>query len=191
MTQYCGLELTWDLLCPFHQVTSSQFKVVHAKKPVVMLLYAGYSQEDGGWSSFVSIRLIKLTGWTDYLFCKIYNFLHYLLWAAQMEWAMAGGVRMRRKRSRSMNDWSRCTHISSLRKGSPPVMQGRASKWQSYTTGSSRSSQPMTRSPQNLSWILCTCFKLLKEVASKGNFAMLFNGKYLPFYSLELICWRI
>lgn len=143
-----------------------------------------------GLHSWVS-GLKKPTGWMDCLFCKIYRFLCCLLWAARMEGAMAGLLRMRRKRSRTMNDWSSCIQISSQRKVCPPAMHGRGSEWQSYTTGSSRSSESTTTSPQNLSWILYTYFKLLKRVASIGKVAMLFNGKFLPFYLLELVCWKI
>lgn len=99
----------------------------------------------------------------------------------------AGGSWGRKNRSR--NDGSGC--ISSLRKGCPPEMQGKASELPSYSAGSSRSSQPTPRSPQNHSWILCACFKLLKEISSRCKVAMLFNGKFLPFYSLELIYWTV
>lgn len=39
---------------------------------MVILTYAGYGQEDGGWSSFVSIRLTKPTGSTDFYLTDFY-----------------------------------------------------------------------------------------------------------------------
>lgn len=73
-------------------------------------------------------------------------------------------------------------------KGLWPVIYGRASEQQTCTSHSG--SQPMTSSPQNLSSSLYSYFKLLKEVASKGKIAVLFNGKILPFCSLQSLLFE-
>lgn len=82
--------------------------------------------------------------------------------------ARAGGSWGRTSRSR--NDGSGCIKIASLRKGSHLEIQNCL--------------------PQNHR-ILHACFKLLKEVSSRCKVAVLFNSKFLPFYSLQPICWTV
>lgn len=114
------------VFCPFFfpsdVLTFSNFTVL-------ILLHAGYSQEDDGWSSFVSMK-INITYWFNstltQLFCNLYHFLNYLLQTVWMDWSVAWGVRIRKKRS--MNDWSSCLQIS-LRKG---LLHSHT--WQSFTT---------------------------------------------------------
>lgn len=110
VAQDCGSELTWDLLGSFCQVIPS----LHAQKCVVVLLPTGYAQDDGGWSSFVSIwvkKTQKTPPGSEGAVCSCTACLG----------SRAGGSWGRKSRSR--NDGSGCIQISSLRKGSPPEIQ--------------------------------------------------------------------
>lgn len=83
-------------------------KAAPAEKCVVVLLSPGYAQDDGGWSSFVSI------------------------WVKKTPWLGGGGGGAVSpctargswgRKSRSRNDGSGCTQVASLRKGSAPDIQ--------------------------------------------------------------------
>lgn len=82
VAQDWGSELTWGFWGSFCQVITSL--AVHAQKCVVVLLYAGYAQDDGGWSSFVSIWVRK-SPWLRFV-CSG----RAVPWAAQLGGAGAG-----------------------------------------------------------------------------------------------------